>query len=323
MTQTTVDEEPSGTRPATRRTSVILADGSTMDLRTLSHQQLVELQWQQEREFVRQILSNDKASTARLAAVRRAYDTMAQIIPVAWDFADKPLVLGYNVRTGPLILRLLRRQQRRTAAPRFFEIGYSNGVLLKMVREAGFSAAGIEVSATMRAEACRLVGPDSGSFLHVGDFLRYELPPSQRPCHVIYWNDVFEHIPPDEIRDYLRRIHGLLAPGGQLITVTPNWHMRPSDITKCLCPARTEAAGLHLKEYTLREVTALLRECGFTRVATPLFVTRRRIVLCGRGCAAMKRLMEPALEMMPFRLARLLCRGWGISMTIAAKRLDR
>ena len=299
-----------------------LADGSTLELGSLSHRQLIDLQWQQEREFARQILSAERGSAARAAAVRRAYDTVAQIIAITWDFAGKPLVLGYDVRMGQLVLRLLRRQQRCTANPRFFEIGYSNGVLLKLVRDAGFSVAGIEVSAKLRGEACRLLGSNCESYLHLGDFLRYEFPPSQRPLHVVYWNDVFEHVPPDEINDYLRRIYDLLAPGGQLITVTPNWHIRPSDVTKGVCPGRTEAAGLHLKEYTLREVTGLLRECGFCGVATPLFVTRRQIALCGKGCAGLKRLLEPALEAMPFRLARLLCRGLGLSMTIATKRPD-
>jgi SAM-dependent methyltransferase len=323
MAPPAIDEAVAEEQSGPCRVPVTLADGSTMDLASLSHRQLVELQWRQEREFARQILSNEKESAARVAAVRHAYDAMAQIITVTWDFADKPLVLGYNVRTGRLILRLLRRWRRRGANPRFFEIGYSHGVLLKLVQDAGFSVAGIEVSAKLRAEACRYLGPDSESYLHLGDFLRCQLPPSQRPCHMVYWNDVWEHVPPDEIRDYLRKIRDLLAPGGQLVTVTPNWHMRPSDVTKCMCPARTEAAGLHLKEYTLREVTALLRECGFHRVTTPLFVTRRRIAHCGTGCAGIKRLIEPALEAMPVRLAHLLCRGLGLSMTIAAKRPDR
>jgi SAM-dependent methyltransferase len=319
----TVDEDVVHARGESwRGESVALADGSVLDIGSLSHDQLVELQWRQECDFARRILSSEKGSAARSAAVCHAYDTVAQIFAIAWGFEDKPLVLGYNARLGQVVLKLLRRQRRFAAQPRFFEIGYSNGVLLKLVRDAGFSVAGIEVSAKLREEACRYLGPNSELYLHVGDFLRYELPPSQGNFQAIYWNDVFEHIPPDEIRDYLRRIHGLLAPGGQLITVTPNWHIRPSDITKCVHPARTEAAGLHLKEYTLREVTSLLRECGFCRIATPLFVTRRRIVLFGTGCAGPKRLIEPALEAMPFGIARLLCRGMGLSMTIAAKHSD-
>jgi SAM-dependent methyltransferase len=299
---------------------LILADGGSIELGALSHDQLVDLQWRQEQQFARQILLTSKGSPERAAAVSRAYDSIARIIAVTWGSDNKPMTFGYNARLGRLTLRILRRQQRRAAAPRFFEIGYGNGVLLQLVRDAGFPIAGIEVSAKLREEACRLLGAGAESYLHLGDFLRKEFPVSERPCHVIYWNDVFEHIPPDEIRDYLQRIHELLVPGGQLITITPNWNVRPSDVTKIIFPPRTEAAGLHLKEYTLCEVTALLHDAGFYRVATPLFVTPRWIVLCGNGAANIKRLIEPALELMPFPLAQLLCRGLGLSITIATKR---
>jgi hypothetical protein len=95
--------------------------------------------------------------------------------------------------------------------------------------------------------------------------------------------------------------------------------MRPMDITGDFFPPRTEAQGVHLKEYTLGEVTALLTQAGFRRVATPLFVTPDRIALAGNGLAAIKRLAEPALEWLPFRLAKLLVRGFGLSCTVATK----
>jgi SAM-dependent methyltransferase len=201
-----------------------------------------------------------------------------------------------------------------------FEAGFGSGVLLKGVSDAGFTVAGIEVSATMHAEARRLLGPAHADHLYLGTFVGHEFPPVDRQFSLIYWNDVFEHIPPDEIRDYLRQIHAMLVPGGQLITITPNWHLRPWDVSRAFCPPRTESSGLHLKEYTLREVTSLLRQCGFDRVATPLAVTPKRVAICGSGLAGVKRLFEPALEWLPFGLTRLLARGMGISTTLATKR---
>ena len=190
---------------------------------------------------------------------------------------------------------------------------------MNRVGEWGFAAAGIEVSPTMHEQACRHVGPSANVRLHLGDFLRDDFAAEGAPYTLVYWNDVFEHIPPDELPDFLRKIHHLLAPGGQLVTITPNWHTRPWDITGTLYPARTEAAGLHLKEYTLREVTRLLGEAGFARVATPLVVTPGRALLCGRGLVGLKRLGEPCLEFLPVRAAHLLCRGFGLSETIATK----
>jgi hypothetical protein len=84
-------------------------------------------------------------------------------------------------------------------------------------------------------------------------------------------------------------------------------------------PVRTVAAGVHLKEYTLREVTALLRQAGFARVATPLVVLPRRMVVCGNGLAGLKRAAEHGLEALPYALARLFCRGAALSTTIATK----
>jgi SAM-dependent methyltransferase len=298
---------------------VILADGRCQDLSLLTPQELLVLQWDEERAFARQILAAPKGSAARAAAMRRAYETIARILMAQHNASGRGMTLGFHPRHQRLVVELLARQQKRGLQPRFFEIGYGTGVLLKGVSDAGFPVAGIEVSATMQAQACQLLGPGHEDQLHVGEFLAYDLPAGQQRCSLIYWNDVFEHIPPDEIRDYLRRIHVLLVPGGQLVTITPNWHLRPWDITRAFCPPRTESAGLHLKEYTLREVSRLLDECGFRRVTAPLVVVPHRIVLCGSGLAGLKRRCEPALEWLPWKLTRLLCRGFGLSLTIATK----
>ena len=167
--------------------------------------------------------------------------------------------------------------------------------------------------------ALRLLGEGHRDRLYLGDFLGLDPSVSENPWSLVYWNDVFEHIAPDEISDWLKRIHHMLVPGGQLVTITPNWHVRPADATMAFHPPRTKAAGLHLKEYTLGEVTRLLRQAGFKHVATPLAVSSRQIVLCLNGLLGLKCLFEPALEWLPFPLAKLACRGLGLSCTIATK----
>ena len=298
---------------------VTLVDGTSRQLAGLSQRELIALQWDQERDFAVRILAAPKGSLARAEATRHAYDTVTRVFAAVCQTAGEPLRMGLQPRQEQMVVDALRRQQRHGLQPRLLEIGYASGILLRRVSAAGFSVAGIEVSAQMRQQALALLGPQFASCLHLGDFLRYEFPRAEGPFTLVYWNDVFEHVAPDEILDYLTRIHELLAPGGQLITVTPNWHVRPSDITRMVRPARSEPEGLHLKEYTLREVSALLRRAGFVRVATPLVSLPGRIVLCGSGLAGWKRLVEPSLEALPYRLARLLCRGAGLSTTIATK----
>jgi SAM-dependent methyltransferase len=302
---------------------VSLADGSEVDLRPLSHEELLTLQWDQEREFARDILAAPAGSLERAETTRRAYDAVTRIFAAAAGLSGKPLRMGLDPRYERLVLALLDRQRRRGLPVRFFEIGFGGGLLLARVRDAGYAVEGIEVSEAMRDDACRLLGPDAAEHLYRGGLLDFEPSQLEGPPSLIYWNDVLEHVPPDEAAAYLRRIAEMLLPGGTLVTITPNWHIRPSDVTSAFCPPRTEAAGVHLKEYTLRQLTQLLRAAGFDRVATPWVVTPRHILLCRRGMASLKRLFEPTLEWMPFRLARLLCRGLGLSITIASKSRPR
>ncbi|MBN1911125.1 MAG: methyltransferase domain-containing protein [Pirellulales bacterium] len=298
---------------------IVLADGTRQDLGRLSRDELAALQWRQEQEFAARILATSKGSAERADTVRQAYETVTRLYAAAWCEADQPLVMGCGSREARFVVRLLERQARRGRPARLFEIGYSGGVLLKRVSDAGFPVAGIEVSPTLREQAVKLLGSENAASLHVGDFLQDDLPGAEGPFGVVYWNDVFEHLLPDETHDYLRRIHSMLAPGGCLVTITPNWHRRPSDITRVFCPPRTEAAGLHLREYTLRQMVAQLHSAGFRRVATPLLATPDRLVVCGRGGIGLKRFAEPLLERLPFRLAQLLCRGLALSTTIAIK----
>jgi SAM-dependent methyltransferase len=298
---------------------VVLVDGTVQSLAGLTPDELLALQWEQEQAFAREILATEKGSPARARVISQAYDTVTRIFEAWQADSDGPLVMGMQPRDQRLVLELLAKQRNRGLDVSFFEIGYGSGKLLEGVCDAGFPFAGIEVSPVMREQALDLLGVEHQSQLYLGDFMRCEAPMADGPWSMVYWNDVFEHVPPDEIGDWLRLIYQMLMPGGQLVTITPNWHFRPSDVTWDVCPPRTEAAGLHLKEYTLRQVRDLLVQAGFRHVASPLVVIRSRAVLCGRGLIGLKCLFEPCLEWLPFRLAKLFCRGFGFSYTIATK----
>jgi len=301
---------------------ITLYDGTTQDLREVDRQDLSQLHWEQEREFARQIREAPKGSAARSAAFGAGYDAITKLIAFREGATESGVVMGLNPRYVRLVLRLLAKQRPLErgwrAPPRLFEIGYGSGAMLAAVAEHGFGVAGIEVSSFMQQQAKARLSPEHHTGLLLGDFLTAHLPGGEG-YQVVYWNDVLEHLPPDESFDFVRRVHDILSPGGVLVTITPNWHTRPMDITRAFQPPRTEARGFHLKEYTLREVTTLLRRAGFARVATPLLVTRQRTILCGNGLCSVKRLLEPTLERLPFSLARLICRGAGLTTTLAWK----
>lgn len=312
--------QPFAPEEKTTAKEVVLADGSRLDISSLSLAELEQLQWEQDRDFGVRILSALKGSSQRAQAVRQAYDTIPIIFAQMQAAAGESDALGMDPRYAMLVSKLLARQKAQNIEPSFFEIGFGSGRLLKTVIDEGYAVAGIEASGCLRDQAVEFIGPKHSRQLIVSDFLEHQPDDQQSPYTLIYGNDVFEHIAPDEIRDYLAKIFELLGPGGSLITITPNWHLRPSDATVIHHPPRTEARGLHLKEYTLSEVTALLYQAGFNRVEVPLFLTSSNIFLAGNGLTRTKCFFEPTLEWMPFRLAKILCRGFGLYCTIATKK---
>ncbi len=298
---------------------VLLADGQSQVLTGMPVAELQALQWQQEQAFARAIQATAPRSCERSQVIGQAYDTVCSIL-VAQQPTAGPLAMGLDPRYVQLVLDLLDQQvQRGLGQPRLFEIGYGSGMMLEKVDQRGFSVSGLEVSAAMREEALQVLGAKYADRLLLGDLLQLSADALPGRPSLVYWNDVFEHVCPDEIADYLDQIYTLLLPGGSLITITPNWLLRPSDVTGDFCPPRTEARGLHLKEYRLAEVTRLLRQAGFRRVAVPWVVTKKRIYTAGSGGRLVKQLVEPVLDWLPLPVADVLCRGGGMSCTIATK----
>jgi SAM-dependent methyltransferase len=285
----------------------------------MSGKALQELQWKQEQSFARAIIAAPKGSTERREVVCQAYDTICKILASQLVDAGQPLVMGLDPRYVRLVLDLLREQGQRGLRPRLFEVGYGCGGLLAEVREHGYAVGGIEVSSMMREQSIERLGKRNEASLLLGDLRDVRLDSLEGRPTLIYWNDVLEHIPQDEVREYVAHLHQLLATGGMLVTITPNWLLRPSDVTGDFCPWRTEARGLHLKEYRLGEVTQLMRQSGFRCVTMPLFATHERLVACGGGGRVVKQWAEGWLDRLPVRLARLLCRGLAMSVTIAWK----
>jgi SAM-dependent methyltransferase len=72
-----------------------------------------------------------------------------------------------------------------------------------------------------------------------------------------------EHLHPEDAFDQLREIHRVLAPGGVYVCVTPNRVSGPHDISRHFDDIAT---GLHLREYSTRELTTLFRRAGFSRL---------------------------------------------------------
>jgi SAM-dependent methyltransferase len=118
------------------------------------------------------------------------------------------------------------------------------------------------------------------------------IPLPRESVTLAYSYQVMEHIHPDDAREQLANIYGVLRPGGAYLCVTPNRLNGPHDISKYF---DSVATGFHLKEYTVRELAELFRIAGF-RVVTPYVGLRHRYVPLPLGALGA---LEALLEALP------------------------
>jgi 2-polyprenyl-3-methyl-5-hydroxy-6-metoxy-1,4-benzoquinol methylase len=304
----------------TVRQTVCLIDGTVVRLAEYGDDELNRLHYDQEQAFAAAILRSRKGTPERLQITRHAYETVCQILDeIAKRHGNSGLLsMGMDPRYQRLVLELLSARRRRGSVDGLFEVGFGSGQLLKMVSDWGHPVAGLEVAGQLHRSACDLLAPSQRKNLLLGNFLTADLSDHIGRYGIVYWNDVFEHIPVDEIGEYLTRIRSLLVAGGQLVTITPNWHMRPSDVTGDFLPPRSEATGFHLKEYRLGEVRDLLITAGFSRVQSPIFISLKKIWFSPIGnLTRLKIACEPLLERLPFRVAVQCCRRFGFNCSVA------
>jgi hypothetical protein len=80
---------------------------------------------------------------------------------------------------------------------------------------------------------------------------------------VVYSNQVFEHLHPDDTLPLLRAYHSYLTKEGKLVVITPHLLTGPHDISRDFT---RYPEGFHLKEYTYKEMKSVLSASGFKKI---------------------------------------------------------
>jgi SAM-dependent methyltransferase len=127
------------------------------------------------------------------------------------------------------------------------------------------------------------------------------IPVEENSIDVAYSHQLMEHLHPEDASDQLESIYRSLRPGGIYICITPNRLNGPHDISKHF---DQEATGLHLKEYTRRELRDLFRSVGFSKIRS--YMGARGYYL--RIPIAVSIGLENMPDLFPSRLKRRFCR---------------
>jgi ubiquinone/menaquinone biosynthesis C-methylase UbiE len=197
-------------------------------------------------------------------------------------------------RSAGMILPLTKPGQR------VLEIGSGRGDVLVELAQAGLICSGIEASEHMIRLSEHLAALSiRRGVAHCLDFPDASL-------DVVFSQQVLEHMHPQDVPRHFAESHRVLRPGGLLIVETPNQRTGPQDISRGFAPV---AEGLHLKEWSVRELIQQFQEAGFVRprglLVSP-FLARRCAVLhrLSRVPARIKYVQDLLLAWFPGRTMR-------------------
>ena len=171
----------------------------------------------------------------------------------------------------------------------FLEVGAGDCALSERVAEGAKAVYAVDIS----AQSGRRLPPNVRAIVSDGT----SIPVPAGTVDLAFSDQLMEHLHPDDARVQLANIHRALRPGGVYFCITPNRLYGPSDISAYF---EDEPRGFHLREYSVREIAAILREAGFTRLRT--YVGARGVFV--RFPRVLLEALEAALELLPAKLRR-------------------
>jgi SAM-dependent methyltransferase len=159
---------------------------------------------------------------------------------------------------------------------------------------------------------------------------RNDVPPNVTPClsdgtsipvvpdsvDVAYSDQLMEHLHPDDALEQLRNVFLALKPGGRYFCITPNRLHGPHDVSRYFDDVAT---GLHLREYTNRDLDDMMRQVGFRDIRALVVAKGRKLVELPVRTVGM---LERLWELLP-RSLRSLVPGQMMNVVLGARVVAR
>ncbi|MGE0532500.1 MAG: class I SAM-dependent methyltransferase [Hyphomonadaceae bacterium] len=158
---------------------------------------------------------------------------------------------GYAKRQAGMLARELK------ADDVFVELGGGDGAVTLGVAPHVAKAIVIEVSDALAPQDA----PANFEFLLTKGVT---LPLPSESVSFVYSNQLMEHLHPDDAFEQMQEVVRVLKPGGRYLCRTPSRYSGPHDVSMFFSDV---AQGMHLKEYSYKELRALMRKAGFGRTS--------------------------------------------------------
>ena len=217
--------------------------------------------------------------------MRKLVDDHSPPQPIVWDdrllrrfwsfYANQPETY-FSFGKGADVVRWARKYLN--PSDRILDYGCGPGFLLHALLDAGFAAAGADISVDVIGRN----GPALGSRKNLlGLFAIEELVERGRTFDAIFLVEVVEHLYDDALAATLRNCRILLRPGGRLFVTTPNDERLEDSIVYCPVSNVTFHRWQHVRSWNSTTLPQALRDHGFKvdRAITRTFRDHRKLQL--------------------------------------------
>jgi SAM-dependent methyltransferase len=161
---------------------------------------------------------------------------------------------------------------------KIYEVGSGKGDFISYLAERGFQCRGTEITHE-RGE--KLVLPHVNVSWGFSDGVHLDQFEPRDTYDAVISDQLVEHLHPDDLADHFHGVLSILAPAGRYVFATPHSAYGPSDISRVFNCDRPK--GMHLCEYTYRQIEHSLKAAGFVRVYVPFKLPHQmRRLLGGR-----------------------------------------
>ena len=130
-----------------------------------------------------------------------------------------------------------------------------------------------------------------------------DIPLPSESVSFIYSNQLMEHLHPEDALLQLREVYRVLKPGGRYLCRTPSRVSGPHDVSMFFSDI---AQGMHLKEYSYRELHAILKAAGFRRLSVWVAPRAFRLMTLPQAVA---QAIEACFAVVPRSLHTPICRS--------------
>jgi len=206
-------------------------------------------QYQMEKHWAARLLA--AAPESRPALYQEIYNAVVMEFPEYREYQE-----SITPNSTEIVLQAKFLESFVNGNEVFLELGSGTGHLARRMTS--------KVRKVLALDASRSILSDKATegFQSIqGDATRLDLP--NRSIDLAYSCHFIEHLHPDDARQHLMEVRRALTGGGRYICITPNRLYGPHDVSRYF--SRT-ARGLHLKEYTNRELMRLYHDAGYSAV---------------------------------------------------------